>query len=188
MGTHQINAQTNYRRDFKSTKEKHYSAVLAVCSPCRHEDDKMRHILTNKNSKVNPSVVTSVLEPNSKRFSKCAIRENFNTNLTHRWKNSVQLTMEPYSPTEWWIKETYPISFTFVWKLFEHQVRDLCVSRKVQTFPSLCNPETKIRHQLGKQQIKALKGFNIIIQKRTTGVNGVEHQKTVNIEENTWKR
>ena len=129
LGTHQINAQTNYRRDFKSTKEKHSSAVLAGCSPCRHEHDKMRHILTNKNSKVNPSVVTSVLEPNSKRFSKCAIREYLNIKPDPRMKKLFKLTMELYSATQW-KKRNLTIFFHFRMKIiWASGPRLVCISK-----------------------------------------------------------
>ena len=64
--------------------------------------------------------------------------------------------------------------------------RLVCTSPRVQFFSSLHRPEKQFCHQQGHQRPRFLIGStNVIIQKITTAVKGVEHPKTVNLKK-TW--
>ena len=145
----QIIARTNFRKDFKSSKEKQNSSFLAYFSPCINYIEETSHNLTKK-PKLNPFEVKSVLETNCQRFCKCAITENFNIKRDPQIKNSFPIAMEIYSPTQWKEKELYLISFIFVWTCFEHHVRDMCSTQKLHFFGHRW-PKTHMRHQQGHQ-------------------------------------
>ena len=63
---------------------------------------------------------------------------------------------------------------------FEHQVQDLYVSRKVQIFSSLHEPEINLRHQQCHQ--RAATGSISITQNTNSTVHEVVRQKTVETE------
>ena len=54
--------------------------------------------------------------------------------------------------------------FIYVWTNFEHQVKDMYASEKIQAFSSLHKPETQFRHAQGHQRAGALTDSNDIIQ------------------------
>ena len=90
--------------------------------------------------------------------------------------------MQLLPSTEWRKIEVYPISFSYVWTITEHQIQDLQVSRKIQVFFSLRWPQIQIQRKQGHQRSGATLGFINYNQKATTAVNSVERQETVNIE------
>jgi len=51
--------------------------MIADYIPCRYDDDETKRIPREK-LQINPPLVNYVLENQCKRFSKCAVRENFN--------------------------------------------------------------------------------------------------------------
>ena len=118
-----------------SLKDNHLWAILTEFSPCIYEFDETKHIPTKK-SRINSFVVKSALQPRCKRFSKSALRDNFNPKpdpqikRTHSWKR------HNYAHQYYELKEKlYTNSLTFVWTIFEHQFKDMYVcQKKVQVF------------------------------------------------------
>ena len=163
-----------------SSEEKHKGAMLEVLVHTYMLAAK-KATLQQKNCKINLFGITTVLKHNCKRFSKRAIREKSNQNLTHKLKKSKYLTIQLKTPTHSRKIEAYPTFFIYVRTTFEHQVQDLYAFTKFKVSPSLRKPETPFRHQHGHQRADALIGSTIIIQKPITAVYGEEHQKTVNI-------
>ena len=137
----------------------------------------------NTISKINQVVFKSVLEPNCKRLSKSAIRENlqFKTWPTDE-KTSIWTTVHQYLPNHWRKSEVYPNFFAYVWKTFQHHLQVLYASQNVQVFPSLTRPKACSWQQRGKQWLAVTLGSFIILQKTAAAVSGREHQKTVNFE------
>ena len=116
-----------------SSKKNNNWALLANFSPYRYELDEKSHFPT-KNPKINPFVVKSLLESNCKRFRQSAI-ENFNlkheTKLKKTHSNNGGNYTYPYNEVK---EKLYPDSFIHVWNKFEHQVKDMYASQKVQGF------------------------------------------------------
>jgi len=65
--------------------------------------------------------------------------------------------------------------------MFEHQVKDIDASQKVQVFSSFRRPEKLLQHQRDHQRAGAGIGSINFSQNKTVAVKGVEHQQTVNI-------
>ena len=79
-----------------------------------------------------------------------------------------------------------PSSYIYVPTTFEHQVKDKYASENVQIFYRLCSVEIYFQHQQGHQRVGALAGRKIVICNINISVNGVEHQKRVDVKK-TWK-
>ena len=77
-------------------------------------------------------------------------------------------------------------SLFYVWTIFEHRIKDMYASEKVQVFSCLRRPETQFRHAQGHQLAGALKASINIIHNKIIIVFQVESQKTVNTK--LWKR
>ena len=148
--------------------------VLAYVSPCWNDDNQKRQ-LPKKHSKINPFVVKSVAEPHCKRFSKSAIRESFNLNLTRRWKKILPFN-DATIFTNTMKKKRKVANF----------LQDLCASEKVQVFSISRGPEIRFWHHKGHQWESALISFNEIFQRITTAVIWGRQQNKVNFEKN-WK-
>ena len=73
-----------------------------------------------------------------------------------------------------------PVSFIYVWSIFEHQVNDMYASRKFKVFSSPRWPETHFSHLQVRQRASALEGSFNIFQRPIVTVYEIEHQKTVN--------
>ena len=97
-----------------------------------------------------------------------------NKNLTQIWKKLTNTAKR---------KRSVSIFFRlYLNNNWGHRPRLLCFSPSVQFFSSLRRPEKLFWHQQGQQRPRFLIGStNVIIQKTTTAVNRVEHQKTVNL-------
>ena len=65
--------------------------------------------------------------------------------------------------------------------MFEHQVQNLYASQKAQVFSSLRMPKAHVKHQQGHRRAAELTSSIIIMQNTNITVNGVEHQKTDNM-------
>ena len=52
---------TNHRKDLSPSKGKLKTVILDNSSPCRYDDNETKHI-AQKNSEINPILVSSVLE------------------------------------------------------------------------------------------------------------------------------
>ena len=106
-----------------------------------------------------------------------------NKNLTHIWKKLIPTNLAVKLANT--SKNNRSVSFFFRLYLnnnWGHRPRLLCFSPSVQFFSSLRRPEKLFWHQQGQQRPRFLIGStNVIIQKTTTAVNRVEHQKTVNL-------
>ena len=70
--------------------------------------------------------------------------------------------------------------------MFEHEVEQLYETQKTQILSCLRKPELHFRHQKGHQRAGAILGSIIMMKNTTILVNGVDNQKTNNIEE-VWK-
>ena len=163
-----------------SSKKKNNWAFLADFTPHRYDVNERSHFPT-KNPKINPFVVKSLLESNCKRFRKSAIRENFNLKPETQLKKAHSNNGGNYTHQYNEVKEKLePVSFIYVWTIFEHQVNDMNASQKVQGFSSLRRPETHFRHARGHQRAGVLTGSINIFQRTIITVYEVEHQKTIN--------
>ena len=79
-----------------------------------------------------------------------------------------------------------PVSFIYVGTIFEHQVKDIYASQKLQVLSNVRSPWTNIRHDQGHQREGASTGSINIIQKKNITVYELESQKKVNAK--LWKR
>ena len=154
--------------------------LLKKFSRYRYEVNGRSHFPT-KNPKINPFVVKSLLESNCKRFSQSAIRENFNLKPETKLQKIHSNNGDNYTNQNIQVKEKLsPVSLTYVWTIFEHQVKDMNASRKLKIFSRPRRPETYMRHAQGHQRGGASTGSINIIQNTIITVYEVEHQKTVN--------
>ena len=103
-------------------------------SPCRYEIIESSDFPT-KNPKINPLVEKSFLESNCKRFRQSAIRKNLNlkpeTQLKKTHSNNGGNHTHQYNEVK---EKLQPVSFIYVWTIFEHQVKDIYASQKIQGF------------------------------------------------------
>ena len=53
---------------------------------------------------------------------------------------------------------------------------------KTSRFSSLCRPELLFQHYQDHQRVNVLYSSIVVIEKTTTAVNGIDYQKTVNVE------
>ena len=98
-------------------------------------------------------MIKSVLESNCKRFRKSAKRENFNQKPEAQKKETHSNNRANYTHQYNEVKEKLkPVSFIYVWTIFEHQVKDRYASQKVPVFSSLRRPESVFRHIQGHQR------------------------------------
>ena len=126
-----------------------------------------------------------VLDSICKRFLDTAIREKCNLKpeiqiKTHsnNWGNHFQQNEVK--------KKLQPVPFIYVWRKFEHQVKDMCSFQKVQVFSSLRRPEAQFRLAQGHHQAGAITGSINNIQNTSITVYEVESHKTVNTK--FWER
>ena len=123
-----------------SSKEKEVWAILAQISPCRWEVNEKSHIPL-ENFKISPFVIKSVLKSNCKRFRKSAKRENFNQKPEAQKKETHSNISANFTHQYKAVKENLnPLSFIYVWTIFEHQVKDMYASQKLQTLSNLRSP------------------------------------------------
>ena len=140
-----------------------------------------------ENFKINPFVIKSVLESYCKRFRKSAKRENFNQKSEAQKKKTHSSNWANYAHQYNEVKEKLkPVSFIYVWTIFEHQVKDIFAIQKPQVLSNLRSPLTNIRHDQGHQRPSASTGSMNINQNRIMTVYKLESQKTVNAK--LWKR
>ena len=78
-------------------------------------------------------------------------------------------------------EKMYPISIIYVWTTFEQQVKDLYESQKVQVYSCLRRPETHFQYRQGHQRAGALTCSINNLQKRNYTLNGIGHQKAINL-------
>ena len=104
--------------------------------------------LQKKNCKIDRSVVKSPPDPNCKRFRSTEKRANFklkpDPQMGTIFLNKRRNYIHQYNEVK---EKLYPISFIYVWKTFQHQVKDMYAIQKGQVFSSLRRPETHFRHQ-----------------------------------------
>ena len=82
-----------------------------------------------------PFVVKSLFKSNCKRFCQSAIRENFNLKLKTQLKKTQSNNGGNYTHQYNGVKEKlWPVSFIYVWTIFEQQVKDMYASQKFQGF------------------------------------------------------
>ena len=113
--------------------------------------------------------------------SKCNARENFHLKPETQMKKAHSKNRGNYTHQYNEVKEKlYPVSFIYVSTIFEHQVKDMYASQKIQGFSSLRRPETYFRHAQGNQRAGAITGSINIIQNTSITVYEVESQKKVN--------
>ena len=116
-----------------SSKTNKNWAILADFSPYRYEVNERIHFRTN-NPKINPLKAKSLLESNCKRFHQSAIRENFNIKPETQLRKTHSNEGGNYSH-QYKVKEKLlPVSFIYVWTTFEHPVKHMYASQKVQGF------------------------------------------------------
>ena len=77
-------------------------------------------------------------------------------------------------------------SHFYVWTIFEHRIKDMYASQKIQVFSSVCSPEPAITHAQCHQRTSELKGSINIIHNKIIIVFQVESHKTVNTK--FWER
>ena len=86
-------------------------------------------------------MIKSVLESNCKRFRKSAKRENFNQKPEAQKKETHSNNRANYTHQYNEVNEKLkPVSFIYVWTIFEHQVKDLYASQKLQVLSNLRSP------------------------------------------------
>ena len=80
-------------------------------------------------------MVKSLLESNCKRFRKRAIRENFNLKPETQLKKTHSNNGGNYTHQYKEVKEKLePVSFDYLWTIFEHQVNDINASQNFEDF------------------------------------------------------
>ena len=106
-----------------------------------------------------------------------------NKNLTHIWKKLIPTNLAvKFANTSTKKRSVSNFFRLYLNNNWGHCPRLVCISPRVQFFSSVRRPEKQFCHQQGHQRPRFLIGStNVIIQKITTAVKGVEHQKTVNL-------
>ena len=107
-------------------------------------------------------------------------------NLKYRWKKTHSNNWGNHFQQNEVKKKLQPVPFIYVWRKFEHQVKDMCSSQKVQVFSSLRRPEAQFRLAQGHHQAGAITGSINNIQNTSITVYEVESHKTVNTK--FWER
>ena len=86
-------------------------------------------------------MIKSVLEYNCKRFRKSAKRENFNQKPEAQKKKTHSNNWANYTHQKNQVKEKLkPVSFIYVWTIFEHQVKDIYAFQKLQVLSNIRSP------------------------------------------------
>ena len=141
-----------------SSKTNNNWAILAGLGPCRYKVKESSQFPKNrknwpknnkwailahfsyryqlkKKPKINPFVVKSLLESNCIHFGQSAIRENFNLKHGTQLKKTHSNNSRNYTHLYNEVKEKlWPVSSNYVWTIFEHDVKDMYASQKVQGF------------------------------------------------------
>ena len=89
--------------------------------------------------------------------------------------------MQLYSLKQWTKREVYTTALIYVWT-FENQVQVLYASLEVWLFFGFRRSETQNRLPECNQGAGEVFDSKDNFEKTTTMVNGVDHQKTVNVE------
>ena len=144
----QKNPQTNYRKQFMSTKEQQNRAIPANSSISIYDNGEMRHIQTKSSIWIH-SLSNQFCNRNAIFSVKLNYEETSTQNLIHKWKNSIQIPIQLYSLGHWRKREVYPFSFIYVWTTIEHQVYDWCASVKIDFFSNHRSSEKQFRQQQG---------------------------------------
>ena len=97
-------------------------------------------------------MIKSLLDSICKRFRDTVIRENFELKPETQMKITHSNNRGNYfhQHNEGKVK-LQPVFLLYVGTIFEHQVKDMYASRKVQVFSSLRRPETRFWHGEGRQ-------------------------------------
>ena len=146
----QKNHQTNYRKQFMSTKEQQNRAILANSSIGTYENGEMRHIQTKTSIWIH-----SWLNQFWNRIANVSVKKRrgiFISKAVPRLKKLNQNLMKLYSPGHWTKREIFTLSVIYVRKTFQHQVHDSGESRKFHFFSSLRRSETLFGHKQGHQR------------------------------------
>ena len=143
-----------------------------------------RSAIEQKMSKFSPFMVSALWEQHCKRFSKNAKRKNYNLKTNPNMEKKLMPINHAYIFTKT-TKKTRSISKFFsssiyVWKIWAPFRRLVCITR-ISCFSSFPTPETLFRQVQVRQRAAALKTPRFFSRKNTA-VNGVEYQRTINIE------
>ena len=108
-----IPLKVNIKKLMSSKKKKTIEQILQVSVPTDMKSTKKA--IFQKNPKINPFVVKSLLESNCKRFRQSAIRENFNLKLETQLKKTHSNNGGDYTHQYNEVKEKlYQVSFIYV--------------------------------------------------------------------------
>ena len=159
-----------------SSKAKENWTVLAYVSPCRNDDNEKGR-LTTKNSKINPFVIKSFLEPSCQRSSKSATREIFTQNLTLIWKKVLPIIDAAFSNNTKRKKRKVANFKQFLY-----------ASQNILIFSRVFRPKTQIWHEKDHYWASAWISSVKIIQRTITAVDWRRQQTKRNFEQRSWKR
>ena len=146
-----IRLRTTIEKTWCRQKKNNNWAIHTKFSPCRFQVDETRHIPT-KNLRKKPSrdqisfgfqLQTFLWHGNTKKFQS----KTWNPDLKNHFKNRGSYIRQHNEVKE----KQWAVFFICVWTNFEHQVKDMYASEKVQAFSSLHKPETQFRHAQGHQ-------------------------------------
>ena len=177
LGTLQI----KHRKDFWCPQRRNKSEHLLLISVHTVMATTKRSTIQQKNTKFSAFVFKSVLEQLFKLFSKSAIRRNYNLKLDPHIiillpvNNATTFTNTMKKKRS--VSKFLHLCLNNIWAPFRRLV---CITR-ISCFSSLPWPETLFRQVQDRQRAAALKTPRFFIRKNTA-VNGVEHQRTINIE------
>ena len=94
-----------------------------------------------ENFKINPFVIKSVLDTYCKRFRKSAKPENFNQKPEAQKRKTHSNISANYTREYNEMKEKLkPVSFIYVGTIFEHLVKDIYASQRLQVLCNLRSP------------------------------------------------